>query len=331
MIIAFGAIIFVSCAFLYTSAPKEPAPLEDEGFVFMIGTADAYSTLDYVERYTEEMNGIVGDIPEVDNFFLFNGGFGGMGGSNSAMGGFVMKPWSERDRSTNQILQQALQPKLSDITGLNIFAMILPSLPTAGGDGGGEFLVGGVGSPSNRRTGRRDRGARARQQALHLPRQGPEDRQAAHRGADRPDKAAMLGIDMRTLSADMAAMLAGGYTNRFAMQKPLVSRDPAGAAQRPPNAQQLENYYTRTRNGDLIPLSTIVTLEESIYRRRSLPAARGGHHLRAAPGRDQGRGAGGAEQIAAERCRRATASTMPASRGSSSRRARPCWSPCCSR
>src|SRR5690606_15233822 len=35
VIIAFGAIIFVSCAFLYISAPKEPAPLEDEGFVFM--------------------------------------------------------------------------------------------------------------------------------------------------------------------------------------------------------------------------------------------------------------------------------------------------------
>src|SRR5690606_30063419 len=29
------------------------------------------------------------------------------------------------------------------------------------------------------------------------------------------------------------------------------------------NAAQLENYYTRTRDGELIPLSTIVTLEES--------------------------------------------------------------------
>jgi hypothetical protein len=26
------------------------------------------------------------------------------------MGGFVLKPWSQRDRSTNQILQQELQP-----------------------------------------------------------------------------------------------------------------------------------------------------------------------------------------------------------------------------
>ncbi|MCR6664393.1 MAG: efflux RND transporter permease subunit [Luteimonas sp.] len=264
VIVAFGAIIFVSCAFLYISAPKEPAPLEDEGFVFMIGTADAYSTLDYVERYTDEMTQIVGEIPEVDNFFLFNGGFGGMGGSNSAMGGFVMKPWSERDRSTNQILQQALQPQLSEITGLNIFAMIPPSLPTAGGDGGGEFLIGGVGSLEQLAELADEVVARAHasKRFIFLDKDLKIDKPRIEVQIDR-DKAAMLGIDMRTLSADMAAMLAGGYTNRFAMQNRSYRVIPQVQRSDRLNAQQLENYYTRTRNGELIPLSTIVTLQES--------------------------------------------------------------------
>ncbi len=142
VIAVFGALVLVSCVFLYMTAPKEPAPLEDEGFIFAVGSADAYTTLDYVERYTEELETAVKAIPEVNDFFLFNGGFGGGGGaSNSAMGGFVLKPWSQRDRSTNQILQQELQPRLSSITGLNTFALVPPSLPSAGGDGGGsEFL-----------------------------------------------------------------------------------------------------------------------------------------------------------------------------------------------
>ena len=264
VIVAFGAIIFVSCAFLYISAPKEPAPLEDEGFVFMIGSADAYSTLDYVERYTEEVNAIVGELPEVDNFFLFNGGFGGMGGSNSAMGGFVMKPWSERDRSTNQILQQELQPKLSEITGLNIFAMIPPSLPTAGGDGGGEFLIGGVGGLEQLSELADQILARAYESRrfIFLDKDLKIDKPRIEVQIDR-DKAAMLGIDMRTLSADMAAMLAGGYTNRFAMQNRSYRVIPQVQRSDRLNAQQLENYYTRTRDGELIPLSTIVTLEES--------------------------------------------------------------------
>src|SRR5690606_28089373 len=36
VIAVFGLIILSSCFFLYTTAPKEPAPLEDEGFIFFI-------------------------------------------------------------------------------------------------------------------------------------------------------------------------------------------------------------------------------------------------------------------------------------------------------
>src|SRR5688572_25195605 len=149
VIAIFGAIVFVSCIFLFLGSPKEPAPAEDQGFIFSIGSADPSSTLDYVERYTEEITQIAKGVPEVENYFLFNGGFGGGGGaSNSAIAGFVLKPWSERERSTKQVLEQELQPKISEVTGLNVFALIPPALPTAGGDGGGEFIIGGIGSLS---------------------------------------------------------------------------------------------------------------------------------------------------------------------------------------
>ncbi|MFB9067658.1 efflux RND transporter permease subunit [Pseudofulvimonas gallinarii] len=264
VIAIFGLIVFVSCAFLYTTAPKEPAPLEDEGFIFSIGMADAYTTLDYIERYTEEMTEIVSEIPEVDDFFLFNGGFAGMGGSNSALAGFVLKPWSERSRSTNQVLQQELQPKLGEITGLNVFALVPPSLPSAGGDGGGEFLIGGVGSLEllseladeilNR--------AYASKRFIFLDKDLKIDKPRIEVNIDR-DKAAMLGIDMRTLAADMAAMLSGGYTNRFAMQNRSYRVIPQVQRSDRLNAEQLQQYYTRTRSGELVPLSTLVTLKES--------------------------------------------------------------------
>ena len=200
----FGALVLVSCVFLYVGAPQEPAPMEDEGFVFAIGSADAASTLDYVERYTEEMTAVVEQIPEINDFFLFNGGFGGMGGSNSAMGGFVMKPWSQRDRSTNQILQQDLQPKLAEITGLNIFALVPPSLPSDGGDGGGEFLIGGIGSLEQLNELADQLVARAQESRrfIFLDKDLKIDKPRVEVQIDR-DKAALLGIDMRTLAADM--------------------------------------------------------------------------------------------------------------------------------
>ena len=266
VIAVFGALVLVSCVFLYMTAPKEPAPLEDEGFIFAVGSADAYTTLDYVERYTEELEAAVKEIPEVNDFFLFNGGFGGGGGaSNSAMGGFVLKPWSERDRSTNQVLQQALQPKLSSITGLNTFALVPPSLPSAGGDGGGgEFLVLGIGSLEqlSELSDAILQKAMESRRFIFLDKDLKIDKPRIEVQIDR-EKAALLGIDMRTLAADMAAMLSGGYVNRFAMENRSYRVIPQVQRSDRLNAAQLENYYTRTRDGQLVPLSTLVTLKET--------------------------------------------------------------------
>jgi multidrug efflux pump len=264
VIAIFGAIVFVSCIFLFMSSPKEPAPAEDQGFIFSIGSADPSATLDYVERYTEEITGIAKKVPEVENYFLFNGGFGGGGGSNSAIAGFVLKPWSERERSTKQVLEQDLQPKISGVTGLNVFALIPPALPTAGGDGGGEFIIGGIGSLQQLQEladGVLEK-AYASKRFIFLDKDLKIDKPRIEVQIDR-DKAASLGIDMRTLSADMAAMLSGGYSNRFAMQNRSYRVIPQVQRSDRLNAAQLGNYYTRTRDGELIPLSTIVTLKES--------------------------------------------------------------------
>ncbi len=259
----FGAIVFVSCVFLYMQSPKEPAPAEDQGFIFSIAVADPTSTLDYVERYTEEVNAITKEVPEVQNYFLFNGGFGGA--SNTAIAGFVLKPWSERSRSTKQVLEQSLQPKISEVTGLNVFALIPPALPTAGGGGGGgEFIIGGIGSLEQLQelSDAVLAKAYASKRFIFLDKDLKIDKPRIEVQIDR-DKAASLGIDMRTLSADMSAMLSGDYANRFAMQN--RSYRVIAQVQRSDrlNAQQLTNYYTRTRTGELIPLSTLVTLKES--------------------------------------------------------------------
>jgi multidrug efflux pump len=267
IIAAFGLIVLVSCAFLYMTAPKEPAPLEDEGFIFGVATADPIATLDYVERYTVEIAKAAKEVPEIENFFLFNGGFGGSGGgaSPSAMAGFALTPWSQRDRSTNQVLQQEMQPRFEAITGLKMFSMVPPSLPSAGGGaGGGEFIIGGVGSLeqlSALSDAILDK-AYASKRFIFLDKDLKIDKPRIEVDIDR-DKAATLGIDMRTLAADMSAMLAGGYSNLFSMQNRSYRVIPQVQRSDRLNAHDLENYYTRTRDGKLIPLSTIVTLKES--------------------------------------------------------------------
>ncbi len=266
VIAVFGLIVLISCSFLYMGAPKEPAPVEDEGFIFSISSADPVATLDYVERYTGEISKFTRNIPEIKETFLINGGMGGGGGASpSAMAGFVLKPWSQRSRSTTQVLQKELQPKLNQIAGLKVFAMVPPSLPSAGGGGGGgEFIVGGVGSLQqlSELSDAILAKAYASKRFIFLDKDLKIDKPRIEVNVDR-DKAATLGIDMRTLAADMSAMLAGGYSNLFSMQNRSYRVIPQVQRSDRLNASQLENYYTRTRDGQLIPLSTIVTLKES--------------------------------------------------------------------
>lgn len=265
VIAVFGIIVFVSCIFLYIGSPKEPAPEEDIGFVFSIYNADAYSTLDFVERYTEEVTRVTKEIPEVRDFFLFNGGFGGGGASNTALAGFILRPWNERKRSTKQVLEQEIQPRLGDIAGLNAFALIPPALPTPGGGGAPvEFVIGSVGSLEQLQEVADAVLARAyaSKRFIFVDKDLKIDKPRVEVQIDR-DKAATLGIDMQTLAADMSAMLSGGYTNRFAMQNRSYLVIPQVQRTERLNADQLGDYYTRTRDGKLIPLSTIVTFKET--------------------------------------------------------------------
>ena len=264
VIAVFGALVFVSCIFLYAIAPKEPAPMEDEGFIFGIAFADAPVTLDYIERYTAGINNYVEEIDEISDVFLINGGMG-PGSGMAAIAGFIFEPWSERSRSANQVLQQDLQPKLAELAGLNFFAQVPPSLPTAGGGGGGEFVIGGIGS-SEQLSELADailERAQASRRFIFLDTDLKIDSPRIEVQVDR-EKAAMMGIDMRTLAADLSAMLAGGYVNRFAMENRSYRVIPQVQRSDRLNASQLENYYTRTRGGELIPLSTLITLKDSV-------------------------------------------------------------------
>src|SRR3546814_4529931 len=118
-----------------------------------MSTADPYATLDYVEKYTEEVNNIASKDKAIDNIFMLNGiGGGGMStASNTAITGFVLKTWNKRDKSTEQV-QQSLQQQLSSVAGLQIATFMPPALPTSGGGMPVQFVIGSTGTYANLQT-----------------------------------------------------------------------------------------------------------------------------------------------------------------------------------
>src|SRR5437660_1257631 len=84
---------------MFTQAPKELAPSEDQGVVFGILNTPANSTLDQVTQSTRAINAQREEIPETDFTFQITFPTGGFYGS-------VLKPWDERKRSAYKILPE---------------------------------------------------------------------------------------------------------------------------------------------------------------------------------------------------------------------------------
>lgn len=266
VILTFGIIVLVSCFFLFKASPAELAPEEDQGFFLVFSQSDSFSSLDYLTSFTDELTEIVNAIPEKENYFLLNGvgGGGSAVGSNTAISGVVMKPWTERERTTKAVLEEATG-KVSQIAGLQNAVFSPPSLPSGGNGFPVEFIITGTASPEAMLSAGDEvlAKAMASKKFIFMQSDLKIDKPQVKVEVDR-EKAALLGINMSTLAADMSAMLSGGYANRFSMESRSYKVIPQVTRSERLNPDQLENYYTRTVTGELIPLSTVVTLRETV-------------------------------------------------------------------
>ncbi|WP_018876248.1 efflux RND transporter permease subunit [Thioalkalivibrio sp. ALE31] len=267
-IAVFGAIVLVSCYFLFVTSQSELEPPEDQGFAFSIMEGDAYMGLDWLERNTALTDRFFDEIPELENIFIVNGFGGGpgiAGASNQALGGFVLAPWDQRERDTETILEEELQPRLDRIPALEVFAIQPPQLPTPGDGAPVSVVLGSTGSFEELEQFADEIVGRAMETGrfIFMDTDLDFDQPQVDLKIDR-ERAAQLGIDMATLNADLATMLSGGFAGRFAMENRSYRVIPQVQRSERLNPEQLEELFTRTRDGEPIPLSSIVTLEETV-------------------------------------------------------------------
>ncbi|WP_298436342.1 efflux RND transporter permease subunit [Geobacter sp.] len=245
---------------MFVMSAKELAPTEDQGVIFGILDASADSTLDQTSRYAAAANRVFLGIPETD--FTFQITF-----PSSGFGGMVTKPWDERKRTVFQIMPE-VQRKLAAIPGIQMFPVTPPALP-----GGGQFPVEFI-LASTADTGEILRFAdRLKQKAVQsgmfafppvidVKIDQPEARFVIDR-----DKVAALGLSLEQVGGDIGGMVGGDYVNRFDISgrsyKVIPQIERVGRL----NPEQLRSVYVTGPEGQLIPLSTVATLRETVVPR----------------------------------------------------------------
>jgi multidrug efflux pump len=252
-----AALVTLLLPVFYFLSAKELAPKEDQGIVFGIVQAAPNSTLDQTTRYTEKFRtDVLATVPERDHIFQITFPSGDAAGFS----GVVTKPFSERKRTTQQILFD-LSKKAAKIPGIG--AIIATPQPLPGGSNFDlEFIVASTGDPRQLLIF-----GKQLQAKLMASNMSPfslldlkYDQPQAEIVFDR-DKVASLGLNLAQVGADLSTMLGGNYVNRFSIDGLSYKVIPEVERGQRLNPSQIENFHVSGPGGVLVPLSTFATIK----------------------------------------------------------------------
>lgn len=131
-------ITFAISGVLFKLVPSELAPVEDRGNFNVSVTGPEGAGYDYMVKQMAEVEKRLlsyasGDRPISRVITRVPGGFGGSAGvMNSGRATVFLKPWSERDVSTQQVMEE-VRKNLSDLPGVRITADVQQGLVRGGG------------------------------------------------------------------------------------------------------------------------------------------------------------------------------------------------------
>jgi multidrug efflux pump len=238
---------------LYMFSQHELAPSEDQGVVFGVIQSSANSTLDQTNLFTQEVYDVYHSFPESASIFQITnpgGGFGGM----------VLKPWSQRKKTAQQLLVETSGP-LSKIAGIRVIPLTPPPLP-GGGNFPVDFAIVSAAEPEqvSKLAEQIVQKAMASGMFIFADTDVKFDQPQTEVVFDR-DKLRSQGVDLSQAGADLSTMLGGNYVNRFSIQGRSYKVIPQLRRMDRLTPEQLSQIYVKGSADKLVPLSTFATLK----------------------------------------------------------------------
>ncbi|CAH9019823.1 efflux RND transporter permease subunit [Candidatus Nitrosacidococcus sp. I8] len=261
LIMIFAAFVLCSLYPLYMSGQKELAPAEDQSVVEFEATGPEVANIDYDKIYAKQIFEITKTLPEYREIYVLLG----MGGDiNIIKGGFKMYPPTQRKRSQMEI-QPDLQQRLQEgITAYEISVYHRPTLPGVGG-APIQFIVETDTDFLSLDQVAQELLERAMESGKFsfLQKSIKYEQPRISINVNR-DLAGDLGITMEDIGEDLTTMLGERWVNRFDLEGRSYKVIPQVIRSYRLDEHMLENYYTRIKSGEMIPLSTLVSLEKTV-------------------------------------------------------------------
>jgi multidrug efflux pump len=253
VVLTLWVIVAVLTVPFYLFSQRELAPAEDQGFFFGYIQASPNATLDQTKLFTDQIYDVYKSFPESASIFQLTQPSGGLGG-------MVTRPWSERTKTTQQLMMEAMGP-LSKIAGVRVIPQAPPPLP-----GGGNFpvdLVIASAAEPKQLTELADqlvKKAFASGMFLYADADVKFDQPQAEVVFDR-DKLRSQGVDLTQAGRDLSTLVGANYVNRFSIDGRSYKVIPQVMRAERLTPDQLEHIYVTGSHDRLVPLSTFASLK----------------------------------------------------------------------
>lgn len=303
------ALLAVAAIALVLTRPAGFLPDEDQGYLLSFINLPPGASQQRTEAVVQRFIALVGkNAPEIDNIVSITG-FSVQTGVSSSYAGtvfLVFKPWKQRGgaQHSTQAVRARLNKVLNAIPDANFLIVDPPAIPGIGQANGFEFVL------QDRSSGQIPRFSGVIQDFLTQANQRKDlSRVYTPFNANVPqieyvldrERAKTFGILVSDIFSTLQTFLGGSYINDFNLfgRTYRVTAQAEGAARTTPNA--VSGLYVRTSTGDMVPLSTLVTIKQkegpeyleryNIYRAATISGS-------AAQGMSSGQGINAMESLA---------------------------------
>ena len=258
-IVVAGTVVTVALAgWFYSHLQQELIPDDDRGFFLVVAFAPEGSSLEYTDGYVRQVEQIIGKTPEAQGYFTIIGGFAG--GVNRAFVGVILKDWSERHRSVQQLVG-ALFPQLFGIAGIQAF----PYSPGALGFSQPVQFV--VQNPDIARLAQAMDTlvprARAIKGLTNIDTDLRFNKPELRVNFDR-DRAEDLGVPVRDVAAALQTFLGGRRVSTFTRNDKLYYVMVQLDSTHRNTPSDMSGIYLRGRGGQLVQLSALAKVDEGV-------------------------------------------------------------------
>lgn len=258
-VILLGVTLLGGIVMLFSGARSELAPQEDMGYLFVQTKAPQYADKAYTQRYSEHVEDLFHTFSEYQGSWF---AIGGDMGSNIGFGGIILDEWDERERSADAI-QAELTGKLAGVTG--VYSSVFQDSPLPASTGGlpVQMVLRSSASFADIYSTLQQLKGAAWGSGLFafVDSDLAFDSPAVHLQIDR-DKATDLGISMAQIADTLAILVGENYEDRFNWFDRSYDVITQAKTQYRQTPEDLAQFYLRTDNGELVPLSSVVHFEQ---------------------------------------------------------------------